>query len=190
LGAICFVVTFATACGSTALPEAGGDASTDVGGVTDDTGASATVQGTVAGHGLAPAVGIAMVFMQANTFSIYLSDRPSSCSIGTTPYAGETRLDLFAYGPSGGPVALQTYGVGSDGGAFSDAYLHFYDSSCMDTVPEADLLAQEGSVTLTTLTPNVSGSFHLTFAGGTFSGTFDVPVCEATGGADSGSACL
>jgi hypothetical protein len=98
-------------------------------------------------------------------------------SIDGPTYANFEFLELGVVNETG-DVTVGTYPVVAMGSGKSGAYAQFATetSTCG---PGLDLWATSGTVTLTQLSAaQVAGSYNLVFATeGTFSGSFDVPIC-------------
>jgi hypothetical protein len=196
LASRCAALALVVACGRTTSTEPGGQAP-DGEDASHDSGPSVTVQGSVAGHTLVPEAAVAYEVETGDAANedyvvLLISDEPMSCSTFWAFHEGSTRLDLFVYSPTAGaPITPGTYSgpESLDGGVgtqpYASGYLHVFGPDCVDT----PVASQGGSITLTSLTPDVRGSFQLTFDGGTLSGEFDVPTCQAINTVDAG-ACL
>jgi hypothetical protein len=98
-------------------------------------------------------------------------------------FANLDALEL-AVGTAGGTVATGTYTlVGAESGLSSgaEAILLTTSANCGQSL---DLTASSGTITLSAITAtSVSGSFNVTFGSmGSFSGSFDEPLCELPDG--------
>jgi hypothetical protein len=152
-----------------------------------------SVIGAVAGVSVRPAHAAAIAVSGAlgvERIVVTVTTRPGFCDdyAAGIDRAGERTL-IFAVIASDAisTVGRATYSVGagrpsSAGGTFdTSARVLSYDAQCRTTVAPADEFASSGTLTLDSVGGVVSGTFDVTFAGGSFRGALDAPTCVAPG---------
>jgi hypothetical protein len=134
----------------------------------------------------------------AQTLVVGLSsaDLSSFCAAAqmysNTDIASTTTLTVGALVLGSTPVGPGTYTIDSDAGTSTgEGALSQTNATCQDTVHDQ---ATSGTVTITSASStNVTGTYDLTFAGGSMSGSFSAGVCPITignngdAGADGGA---
>lgn len=144
---------------------------------------SATVTGMLNGGPFSPADAAALPYTYPNSgtppeqqMQVVISNFAGVCGISSVPAHGAV-LDLAVM--MSGPVSTGTFPI--DGLQVRATYYAQYQCVEGGVAPASMESATSGSITLTTLTPTVTGSYNVTFASGdTASGTFTAPVCAAS----------
>ena len=114
---------------------------------------------------------------------------------GITNLASSTTLTLTALSETSA-VGPGTYSVPGGGTTLKGgATLQVLDANCKATMFPFGLDATGGSIVVTSVTgTTATGTFDLTFSGGSMSGSFSAAICggvSMTGGAgDAGATCL
>ncbi len=122
------------------------------------------------------------------SLSIAITDKANTCQELTyrndTP--NQSYLSLYLIRKDGEPLAPGTYPISfwsdpeTPAGARATAFITKTDGACKSDTDNDAHFAKTGSVTLTTLTKTeAAGSFDVTYASGTVSGTFSAPICRS-----------
>jgi hypothetical protein len=119
---------------------------------------------------------------------IYVLSGGSGCDAFTTISSthDSTNLDIYPATPAAGVRASGTF----------EAFAHVRDGTCNDLllhVDDAGRLANAtmtGTVTITSTSPDVVGSFDLEFPSGRLAGTFDAIECLPPAGGPPDASCL
>jgi hypothetical protein len=196
----------AAACGGATAPSSSSGSASLTGSVA---GTSFTIASEVAevtafsSAGTCTSDGTCTTMTSGQTVIVELTSRDdATCSFLQT-HESSSQVVRFAdidvlglgVGVSTGTVAPGTYDVGGSGAA-PEVYAAFSTSD--PTCNAHTLTASSGTITIAELTAaNVRGSFDLTFgSSGSFSGSFDVPVCDipdagaVVSTVDAGSVCM
>jgi hypothetical protein len=174
----------ALACGTSSAGSAGagvdaaadGDADLAIG---DVAGTSFVVRSSFARNS-APPSGYAIAEVHLTT--------QSGVACGAV-HDGAMTLSLFVYDPTEHAlVAAGTYPVGAttDGGLSGDAYFHAYSGACREVLPVGAPpdggFPRGGSITLSSVSPRMTGTFDVTVDGVHLAGAFDAPLCDPDAG--------
>jgi len=169
-------------CGGQAAVSAGSDASvaSDIG-----QGGDAGSIGTVEGTDFVVRAASAVIWEGANYHDLGIGLTTESGTECGPAHAGAWALALYVLGEPA-PLGPGTYPIGpSDGGPLLvDACLHgcgFPPLSDADPLGCA-VTTGDGVITLTSLSPRVTGSFDVTVDGVHLSGPFDATLCGADAG--------
>jgi hypothetical protein len=150
-----------------------------------------SVDGTVGGHALAVSDGVAVAASGSAIPHVYaiLGDRAGFCPLlqgatgseaATNQIANLTSLEFHLYDNQDRTVSPAVYPVpmsGMTGSAPLEADIVFSVQG-----PNCEMVlhqwATAGTVTVSALTPSLSGTYDLTFGTDHVTGSFDVPYCD------------
>ncbi len=202
----CFVSVGVAACGG--ITSSGGGGSTGAGSVSGTVGSISFAVADVVAVAESGTPGV-----DARSIQIDLFDIPNVCALVQTfpnnsdkaSYTAlELRLSVSGSGSSSSAIVAGTYTLGPitggprDGGTsvHASANLAKNDAQCNSVVPSQDRSATGGTITITSISAtSVEGSYAVTFADGTMSGSFNAAFCTLpdrtkTPPSDAGTSCV
>jgi len=156
----------------------------------------ATVNGSVSGTSLDPQSAVFTHELGPNSLYLYIANHSSLCAVvqqTNAEKANTTQLLLVLVDNTGSMLTTTTYAVPQSGSTLAYGRYETTNAMCNNTLP-SNGYATAGTVTLNEISDgSISGTFSLSFGGGSLEGTFGAAACDVANSVDAatpGATCV